>query len=70
MRKKLVATLTIAIFLISTFAIMVPAEATFTLGNASGTNPYETNNFDPHVAGPIGYVWPGAGQCAWDGFPN
>ena len=70
MRKKLVATLTIAIFLISTFAIAVPAQATFTLGNLSGTNPYEINNFDPHVAGPIGYVWPGSGECAYLGFPN
>ena len=70
MRKKLVATLTIAIFLISTFAIAVPAQAVFTLGNMSGTNPYEINNFDPHVAGPIGYVWPGSGECAYLGFPN
>jgi len=49
---------------------MVPVQATFTLGNLSGTSPYNINNFDPHVAGPIGYVWPGAGQCAWDGYPN
>jgi len=68
--KKLAATLTIAIFLISTFAIVAPAQAHFTLGNLSGTNPYDINNFDPHVAGPIGYVWPGSGQCAYDGFPN
>ena len=70
MHKKLVATLTIAIFLVSTIAIIVPAHATFTLGALSGTSPYDNQNFDPHVAGPIGYVWPGAGQCAWDGFPN
>jgi len=68
--KKLVATLTIAIFLISTFAIVAPAQAHFTLGNLSGTNPYDNNNFDPHVAGPIGYVWPGSGQCAYVGYPN
>jgi hypothetical protein len=36
----------------------------------SGTNPYEINNFDPHVAGPIGYVWPGSGENAWLGVPN
>ena len=70
MQKKLAATLTIAIFLISIFAIALPAKATFTLGNLTGTSPYDINNFDSHVAGPIGYVWPGAGQCAWDGFPN
>ena len=70
MRKKLAATLTIAIFIISTFAIMVPTQAHFTLGNLSGTSPYDLNNFDPHVAGPIGYVWPGSGQCAYQGIPN
>ncbi|MGA3109032.1 MAG: carboxypeptidase-like regulatory domain-containing protein, partial [Candidatus Bathyarchaeia archaeon] len=70
MHKKLTATLTIAIFLISTFAIIVPTQAHFTLGNLSGTNPYAINNFDPHVAGPIGYVWPGSGQCAYQGNPN
>ena len=70
MDKKLIATLTIAIFVISTFAIVTPAQAHFTLGNLSGTSPYDNNDFDPHVAGPIGYVWPGSGQCAYDGFPN
>jgi len=68
--KKLVATLTIAIFLLSTFAIVAPAQATYTLGNQSGFSPYAINNVDPHVAGPIGYVWPGSGQCAYDGYPN
>ncbi len=70
MQKKLAATLTIAIFLISTFAIIVPTQAHFTLGNLSGTSPYDIHNFDPHVAGPIGYVWPGSGQCAYQGMPN
>ncbi len=70
MHKKLVATLTIAIFLISTFAIVVPTQAHFTLGNLSGTSPYGLNNFDPHVAGPVGYVWPGSGECAYLGMPN
>ncbi len=70
MSKKLAATLTIAIFLISTFVIIIPTQAHFTLGNLSGTNPYDINNFDAHVAGPIGYVWPGSGQCAYQGMPN
>ena len=70
LNRRLAAALTIAIFVISTVAIITPAQATFTLGNLSGTSPYSINNFDPHVAGPVGYVWPGAGQCAWDGYPN
>jgi hypothetical protein len=70
LHKKLIATLTIAIFLFSTLAIIVPAQASFTLGNMSGSNPYEINNFDPHVAGPVGYVWPGSGLNSWVGVPN
>ena len=48
----------------------VPVQAHFTLGNLTGTYPYHTNDFDPHVPGVIGYVWPGSGQCAYVGFPN
>jgi hypothetical protein len=70
LQKKFAATLTIAIFLISTFAIVAPAQAHFTLGNLSGQSPYDVTNFDPHVAGPIGYVWPGSGENAYAGFPN
>ena len=64
------AILLISIFILGIIAIGVPVQATFTLGDLKGTNPYDINNFDPHVPGVIGYVWPGAGQCAWDGFPN
>jgi len=68
--KKIVAMLAIATFLVGTFAVAVPVQAHFTLGNMIGTSPFDVNNFDAHVAGPIGYVWPGAGQCAWEGYPN
>ncbi len=70
MQRKLTATLTIAIFLISTFAIVAPAQAHFTLGNLTGTFRYHANDFDPHVAGPVGYVWPGGGLNSYSGFPN
>jgi len=66
---KLVGPLTIVIFLI-TFVMVPAAKATFTLGNLSGSNSYDFSNFDPHVAGPIGYVWPGSGENAYDGVPN
>ena len=49
---------------------MVPAQAHFTLGNLTGTYRYHANDFDPHVAGPIGYVWPGSGQNAYSGSLN
>ena len=60
----------IALFILGILAVGVPVQASFTLGNLTGTYPYHTNDFDPHVPGVIGYVWPGSGQCAYDGFPN
>ncbi|MGA8857338.1 MAG: hypothetical protein WB643_09265 [Candidatus Bathyarchaeia archaeon] len=70
MHKKLAAALTITIFVISTLAIVGPVQAHFTLGNLTGTYRYHANDFDPHVAGPIGYVWPGGGQGAYQGALN
>ena len=68
MHKKLAATLTIAIFLLSTLAIVAPAYAHFTLGDLTPTYRYHANDFDPHVTGVIGYVWPGGGTNAYQGF--
>jgi hypothetical protein len=62
--------LTIAIFAVSTIAIVNPVSAVFTLGNLTGTYRYHANDFDPHVPGVIGYVWPGGGQNAYGGIPN
>ena len=70
MHKKLIATLTIAIFVASILGVMIPAQAHFTLGNLTGTYRFHANDFDPHVAGPIGYVWPGSGQNAYSGSLN
>jgi len=70
LHKKLAATLTIAIFLLSTLAIIAPAQAHFTLGKYQGTYPYEVQDFDPHVPGVIGYVWPGGGENTYLGFPS
>jgi len=70
LHKKLAATLTITIFLISTFAILAPVQAHFTLGSSSPVYPWTTSNFDPHVSGVIGYVWPGGGENTYDGYPT
>jgi hypothetical protein len=73
LHTKFAAVLTIAIFAISTLAIVNPVSATFTLGDLSGTYRYHGNDFDPHVQlgnGVVGYVWPGGGQNALSGFPN
>jgi len=70
MHKKLAAVLTIAIFAISIIAVVNPVSAHFTLGNLTPTYRYHANDFDPHVPGVIGYVWPGGGQNTWGGSPN
>jgi hypothetical protein len=52
-----------------TFAVAVPVSASFTLGNLTGTYPFHANDFDPHVPGVIGYVWPGGGLNTYSGSP-
>jgi hypothetical protein len=51
-------------------AVADPVQAHFTLGDLTPTYRYHANDFDPHVPGVIGYVWPGGGADTWDGFPN
>ena len=70
MQTRLLAVLLIGIFIFSIGAVVDPVQAHFTLGDLTGTFRYRQNDFDPHVPGVIGYVWPGGGQNAYDGFPN
>lgn len=69
MHKKLTAALTIAIFALSSVAIFTPASAHFTLGDYTANFDYHANDFDPHLAGPTGYVWPGSGLASFTGTP-
>ena len=66
MNKKLTALIIAGIFLFGTVAIVKPVQAHFTLGDLTGTYRYHANDFDPHVPGVIGYVWPGGGQNTWE----
>jgi len=70
LNKKLAASLTIAIFLLSTIAVFAPVQAHFTLGQNQPTYPYTVQNFDKHVEGVIGYVWPGGGENSYLGSPT
>ena len=70
MNGRIKALILIAIFIVATLAAANQVSASFTLGDLTGTYPYHTNDFDPHVPGVIGYVWPGGGQDAFNGFPN
>jgi len=67
LHKKLVAVLTIAIFVLSSVAIIAPASAHFTLGDLTPNYRFHANDYDPHVAGPLMYVSPGAGAGAFSG---
>jgi len=49
---------------------MNPVQAHFTLGDTTGSYPWHQNDFDPHVSGVIGYVWPGGGENTYGGSPN
>src|SRR5208283_2108055 len=69
-RSKLAAVFTLMLFLVGTFAVVLPVQATFTLGQLTGTYPYHELDFDPHVSGVIGYVWPGGGENSYSGAPN
>jgi hypothetical protein len=68
--KRLAATLTIGVFLFSTLAILAPVQAHFTLGLNTPDYPYQVDDFDPHVPGVIGYVWPGGGENTYLGAPS
>jgi hypothetical protein len=63
--RRFSALFLIEIFLFSIAIIVIPVQASFTLGDLTGTYRYHANDFDPHVPGVIGYVWPGGGQNAY-----
>src|SRR5208282_4033836 len=69
-RSKLAAIFTIMLFLVATFAVAVPVQAHFTLGNLTSTYRFHSLDYDPHVPGVIGYVWPGGGLDSYVGAPN
>jgi len=70
MSKKLSAAFLVMIFALSTVLIAVPVQAHHTLGRPTPTVPYRVRDFDPHVPGPTGYVWPGAGVVTLGTAPN
>src|SRR5208282_884182 len=70
MDRRISASVIISLFMLASFAIANPVQAHFTLGDLTGTYRFHQNDFDPHVFGVIGYVWPGGGQNAYAGIPN
>jgi hypothetical protein len=64
------AVMVVALFVLGTISFAEPVKAHFTLGDTTPTYRYHANDFDPHVAGVIGYAWPGAGQNSYAGNPG
>ncbi len=78
--RKLFAALIIVIFLGSTPALFTPdVSGHFTVGINTPVPRFRANDYDRHVSGPIGYVWPGGAfsfltggvspGTAWGGSP-
>ena len=59
------------------FSFVAPVWAHTTLGDLTGSSPYRTNDTEQttstpgnHVAGPLGYVWPGSGLNTYSGVQS
>ena len=59
--------LVIAILMVA-LASVAPVKAHFTLGNLIPSFRFHSDDFDPHLAGPTAYVWPGGGLSSYTGF--
>jgi len=70
MERNLAVVFIISIFVLGAISTAIPVQAHFTLGDITGTYRYHAHDFDPHVPGVIGYVWPGGGPNTYGGFPN
>jgi hypothetical protein len=70
MSRRLAALVLVTMMLFGVLTVTAPVQAHFTLGDLTATYPYHANDFDPHVTGVIGYVWPGGGSNTYSGFPN
>jgi len=70
MDRRVSASIIVFLFILASFTVANPVQAHFTLGDLTAKYRFHQNDFDPHVFGVIGYVWPGGGQNAYAGFPN
>jgi hypothetical protein len=69
MHEKLLVGLLIGILAIGFVSLVAPASAHFTLGDYTPSFRFHVDDFDPHVPGPLAYVWPGSGLSAFVGNP-
>jgi hypothetical protein len=64
---KIRSLLVIGILMVA-LASVAPVKAHFTLGNLIPSFRFHSDDFDPHLAGPTAYVWPGGGLSSYTGF--
>ncbi len=71
LRGRLGFSLLIVLILTFMLQIPTPVQGHYTLGDSQPTHPYRSGDVEPnHVAGPMGYVWPGAGLSMYLNQPQ
>ena len=68
-RKRALTGLVVLMFLVSAVSALNSVSAHFTLGDYRADGAFHENDFDPHIPGPLAYVWPGSGLAAFTGNP-
>jgi len=70
LRNRIAAVLVLTCFIAGSLIVIPPSYAHFTLGDYTPTSRFHASDFDPHVPGPLAYVWPGGGLASFTGTPN
>lgn len=58
------------LLLVVSSLLVTPVKSHFTLGDLTPVPRFHANDFQPHVAGPTAYVWPGGGFSSYVGLGN
>jgi hypothetical protein len=69
-RRTVIVLWLIALPMILVLVQQPATSAHFTLGKLTNSYRFHGQDFDPHVAGPTAFVWPGAGFAALTGSPS
>jgi hypothetical protein len=70
MKRHTILIVVLLVFVAVVSPLSPAVSAHFTLGHLQGSSRWRSDDFDPHVPGPLGYVWPGAGLSTYLGQPT
>ncbi len=70
LKNRFAPVMVLACFMAASLIVIPPSYAHFTLGDYTPTFRFHASDFDPHVPGPLAYVWPGSGLASFTGTPN